>query len=135
MPEQSRITAYAARRAKLLFGSFRKGEANDPETFVAVIAATLARYPEDVITTVTHFTGLPTQQDFLPTVREVYLACEAVIGPHREAEARRQRTERQLAERAQFDSRAGRLGASDAEATTPLEETIKMAVNRYVHHR
>ena len=62
--DQSRITPYAAERAGLLFGSFRKGEANDPETFVAVIAATLARYPEDVITTVTHFTGLPTQQDF-----------------------------------------------------------------------
>ena len=101
---------------------------------MAVIAATLARYPVDVITTVTRFTGLPSQQDFLPTVREVYLACEALVGPRREAEARRQRTERQLAERAQFDARAGRVSASDAETARPLEETIEKAVNKYVRH-
>jgi len=71
---------------------------------VAVITATLARYPEDVIRSVTHFTGLPFQQDFLPTVREVYLACEAFMEPRREAEARRQRTAKQLAERAEFEA-------------------------------
>lgn len=74
---------------------------------MAVITATLARYPEDVIRVVTHYTGLPQQQDFLPTVREVYLACEAVVQPRREAEARRLRTEQQLAERAEFDAKNG----------------------------
>jgi len=71
---------------------------------VAAITATLARYPEDVIRDVTHpATGLPITKDFLPTVREVHRACEAIVQPRREAEAREARTKQQLAERAQFD--------------------------------
>ena len=90
----------------MLLGCYRKGDANDPDTYVAAITATLARYPEDVIRAVTHpATGLPIQKDFLPTVREVYLACEAIVQPRREAEARRLRTEKQLAERAAFEAR------------------------------
>jgi hypothetical protein len=73
---------------------------------VAAITATLARYPADVIKSVTHpATGLPTQKDFLPTVREVYLACEAIVQPRREAAAKQARIEKQLAERAEFERR------------------------------
>ena len=83
-----------------MFGCYRKGDANDPDTYVAAITATLARYPEDVIRDVTHpATGLPTQKDFLPTVKEVFTACEAIMRPRREAEARRARIARQIAER------------------------------------
>jgi hypothetical protein len=103
-PDPTRITEYATQRARLLLGCYRKGDANDPDTYVAAITATLARYPEDVIRDVTHpATGLPTQKDFLPTVREVYLACEAIVQPRRAAEARRKQIENQLAERAEFD--------------------------------
>ena len=78
---QATLSAYAMERARLLFGSYQKGDANDPETYVAVVAATLSRYPEDMITDVTHYTGLPKRKDFLPTVREVYLACEEIMRP------------------------------------------------------
>ncbi|WP_049769342.1 hypothetical protein [Nitrobacter hamburgensis] len=72
---------------------------------VAAITATLAQYPEDVIEAVTNpETGLPTQKDFLPTVREVYLACEAIMQPRRDAEARRVQTEKQIAERASMSA-------------------------------
>jgi hypothetical protein len=88
-----------------MFGCYRKGDANDPETYVAAITATLARYPEDVIRDVTHpASGLPIKQDFLPTVRETYLACEAIMQPRREAAARQHRVERQLAARQEFES-------------------------------
>jgi hypothetical protein len=88
-----------------MFGCYRKGDANDPETYVAAITATLARYPEDVIRDVTHpASGLPIKQDFLPTVRETFLACEAIMQPRREAKAREERTLRQLSERAEFEA-------------------------------
>lgn len=83
-----------------MFGCYRKGDANDPDTYVAAITATLARYPEDVIRDVTHpATGLPIQKDFLPTVREVYLACEAIVQPRRERKAYDDALKKQLAER------------------------------------
>jgi hypothetical protein len=99
-PDQATITSYATQRARLLLGCYRKGDANDPDTYVAAITATLARYPEDVIMSVTHpATGLPIQCDFLPTVREVYLACEAIMRPRREHDAFRKAVARQIAER------------------------------------
>lgn len=101
-----RLTAYAAERARLLLGCYRRGDANDPDTYVAAITATLARYPQEVIKAVTHpATGLPIKQDFLPTVREVYLACEAIEIPQREAKARQARIDRQLADRAAFEAK------------------------------
>ncbi|WLA80333.1 hypothetical protein [Bradyrhizobium elkanii] len=78
---------------------------------MAAITATLARYPEDVIKAVTHpATGLPTQKDFLPTVREVFLACEAIMQPRREAQAREARLRRQLEERAEFERKRSSTG-------------------------
>jgi hypothetical protein len=37
----------------LLFGQYRKGDANDPETYVATIAAILAEFPEETVRYVT----------------------------------------------------------------------------------
>jgi hypothetical protein len=89
-----------------MFGCFRKGDANDPETYVAAITSTLARYPESVIIAVTHpGSGLPITRDFLPSVKEVYEACEARMGPHRQAEIWRKQVEKQLAERAEWEGR------------------------------
>jgi hypothetical protein len=90
-----------------MFGCFRKGDANDPETYVAAITATLTRYPENIIVAVTHpASGLPIQTNFLPSVKEVHDACEARIQPIREAEARRKQVEKQLAERAEWEGRS-----------------------------
>ncbi len=94
------MTEYATERARLLLGCYRRGDANDPDTYVAAITATLARYPEDVIKAVTHpASGLPVQKDFLPTVREVYLACEEADRPRCERLAREAKTAKNRAER------------------------------------
>ena len=104
-----------------MLGCYRKGDANDPDTYVAAITATLARYPEDVIRDVTHpATGLPIQKDFLPTVREVHLACEAIMQPRREAAAREARTRQQLEERAEFERK--RQPATGERIGTQSEE-------------
>lgn len=82
MARQESLTSYAAQRAKLLLGCYRTGDANDPETYVAAITAILARYPEQVITSVTHpATGLPSKKSWLPTVKEVTDACDDTLEP------------------------------------------------------
>ena len=104
--EQPLLKIYAAERARLLFGAFRKGEANDPEIYVAAITAMLATYPRDVIRTVTHPTkGIAAKLKFLPAVAEIREACEELMVSRREQEARQKRIEQQLAERAEFEKR------------------------------
>jgi hypothetical protein len=49
---QQRIS-YASGRARLLFGQYRTGEANDPDTYVAAVAAVLSEYPMETIRHVT----------------------------------------------------------------------------------
>jgi len=81
----------------MMFGCFRKGEANDPERYAAGITRILAEYPRQVIERVTDvFHGLPSKQDFLPTTREVKAACEAEMEPIRR-EQRRQAIQREQA--------------------------------------
>jgi hypothetical protein len=89
---------------------------------VAAITATLARYPEDVIRAVTHpASGLPIQKDFLPTVAEVYRACEAEMQPRREAAARDTRRKKQIAEGREWDrQRAENSKARDDAARAKL---------------
>lgn len=100
------INSYAAKRAKLLFGCYRKGDANDPETYVAAITAVLSRYDETVIRQVTHpAKGLPIRTNFLPTVKEVFEACEDIDAPRREEQARKKRVEKQIAEREEGEAR------------------------------
>ncbi len=82
MARQESLTSYAAARAKLLLGCYRTGEANDPETYVAAITAVLARYPEEVMTSVTHpVSGLPSKKGWLPTIKEVADACDEAVEP------------------------------------------------------
>ena len=87
-----------------MLGCFRKGEANDPETYVAALTAVLSEYPEDIIIAVTHpAKGLPIAKDFLPSVHEVHEACEEHMRPIREVEARSARIRKQLAEREEWE--------------------------------
>src|ERR1700733_10534882 len=73
MAQEAQISEYATERARLLLGCYRTGDANDPDTYVAAIAATLARYSAQIITDVTHpVTGLPSKKGWLPTVKEVF---------------------------------------------------------------
>src|SRR6266404_3433468 len=102
--QQARISEYATERARLLLGCYRTGDANDPATYVAAIAATLARYSEQIITDVTHpVTGLPSKKGWLPTVKEVFDACEELDEKVRHAIAREKRIKEQLALREEED--------------------------------
>lgn len=70
---------------------WRTGGANSPETFITAVAAILARYPDEVVYSVTNPTeGLPIQLTWMPSVKEVHDACEKAMEPiyRREREAK-----------------------------------------------
>jgi hypothetical protein len=69
--------ALAAERTRIMFGCYRKGDANDPEMYTTAIAAVLAEYPADIVRRVTDpVRGLPTKLNWLPTVAEVVKECD-----------------------------------------------------------
>lgn len=105
MARQETLTSYAAERARLLFGCYRTGDANDPQTYVAAITAVLARYPEEIITQVTHpVTGLPGNgKGWLPTVKEVVDACNEAHEPILQNELRLKRIREQMEMRERED--------------------------------
>jgi hypothetical protein len=71
---------------------------------VAAITAILARYPEAVITEVTHpATGLPKKKGWLPTVKEVSDACEDAVEFSVQHAARLKRIQDQMEARARED--------------------------------
>jgi hypothetical protein len=99
---------FAAERAQVLFGCYRKGEANDPETYVAAVAAVLATYPEETIRYVTDpRTGIPAKINWMPNVGEVRQACDDHYGPTRRAIEREASERRQLEERKRLAPPAG----------------------------
>lgn len=62
----------------MLFGCYRRGDANDPDTYCAAVAATLARFSAEVAEYVTDpRTGIPGTSQWLPSVAEVKSACVA----------------------------------------------------------
>lgn len=66
----------AAQRAAILFGCYRRGDANDPDTYCAAVAATLSRFSAAVVEYVTDpRTGIPGSIQWLPSVAEVRAAC------------------------------------------------------------
>lgn len=68
--------AYAASRAALMFGCYRKAEASDPEIYAAATSAVLSEYSQEIIDYVTDpRTGLPSNSQWLPSVYEVRKAC------------------------------------------------------------
>jgi hypothetical protein len=115
--EDQSFKQFVAQRTRMLFGSYRKGEAADPEVFVSSVAAVLARYPDDIVRAVTDpFNGLPSEGDWLPTIREVREACERRMAPiYREQK------------RAQIAQEARRM----IEAPRDPEEIRERAVGRW----
>ena len=108
----------AATKARQLFGCFRKGDANDPDTYAAAITAVLTRFPPEVVAHVTDpRTGLPSRSNFLPTVYEVRLACEECLDGMTWAAKRAKLEREQLAERQQYEQqRANALTRAEIEA-------------------
>lgn len=81
---------YAAERARILFGAYRRGDANDPDTYVAAIAAVLALYAPSLIKLVTDpRTGISTTEKFrtfMPNSGELKAYCDeqqAIMDRHR----------------------------------------------------
>jgi hypothetical protein len=70
------------RLGRLLLGSYRKGEANDPEVYVSGVVRILSAYPLDVVRRVVDpLDGLPSYCDWLPKFSEVKAACDRINGP------------------------------------------------------
>ena len=75
----------AVDRTRLLLGSYRKGDASDPDVYTSAVAAVLAEYPEDIVRRVTDPRGgLPGTCQWLPTVQEVRSSCEREMQPERD---------------------------------------------------
>jgi hypothetical protein len=86
MPDQNQFPrcspSVAVKQTEKMMGCYRKGEAEDPEAYVAAVATVLASYPEDVVRRVTHpLHGLPGKIQWLPSVKEIRDACEAEMRP------------------------------------------------------
>ena len=101
----------------MMLDCWRTGGANSPETFVTAVAATLARYPDQVIYDVTDPTlGLPVQITWMPSVKEVFDACERALLPIRNQIEREKRIAEQLEARRLED---------EAKAVKPTYEQLK----------
>lgn len=86
-----RQAIYAMERAKMLFGCYRRGDANDPDIYVGAIGAVLSSYEIDLIREVTDpRTGIQTSEKFMtfmPNPGELKVYCDSVA-------ARRDRLQR-----------------------------------------
>lgn len=69
-------TEFAAKRARILVGCYRKTDASDPEIYAAAVVSVLCRFHPDVVAAVTEpATGLPATCKFLPSIAEIAEAC------------------------------------------------------------
>lgn len=96
---------FAMERARLLFGCYRMGEANDPETYVAAVTKALALFPQDTIKFVTDpSTGMPSRLKWMPSVAEVIEACNDHDGLRRRIAEMKKRELNQIEERAMMSA-------------------------------
>ena len=81
-PSTNQRLAYATQRAEVLFGCYRRGDANDPDRYVAAIAAVLSLYEFELIREVTDpRTGICTNEKFaafMPNAGELKIYCEGI---------------------------------------------------------
>ena len=86
-PSTNARLSYATDRAKVLFGSYRRGDANDPDIYVTSVAAVLTLYDFDLIREVTDpRTGIQTTEEhmtFMPQSGELKRYCDKVAA-HRD---------------------------------------------------
>ena len=77
------IQNLAIDRAQVLFGSYRRTDANDPEIYLRAIAAVLANYPPDLMREVTDpLTGIQTTERFEtwpPNAGELKRYCDEIV--------------------------------------------------------
>ncbi len=110
------------KRAQLLLGCFRKGDAADPDTYVAAISVVLANYPDDIVAQVTDpMRGLASRSNFLPNVKEVRDACEAIATDRSRRMQEAIHVEKQLRERAEREAEQTRSRPTYAELQARCE--------------
>jgi hypothetical protein len=116
--EQHRKNTLAAQRTKLMLDCYRTGAANNPETFVTAIAATLARYPDEVIYRVTDpRSGIQSRIAWMPSIKEVRDECERAMEPIQQRMEQEKRIAEQLAERERLEQlRASRPSLDDMKS-------------------
>lgn len=77
--------------AKLILGSYRADDANDPEIYVTAIAHLLSRYPSDIGAALTDpKDGIAGKCKWLPAVSEVREEADRIIEAQKGAEKRQQ---------------------------------------------
>jgi len=75
----------ASHHAKLILGSFRADQANDPDVYITAIAHLLSRYPPDIGARLTDpKDGVAGKYKFLPTVSEVRDEAEKLVKEERD---------------------------------------------------
>jgi hypothetical protein len=91
--------------ARMLLGSYRTGEANDPDVYVAAVVRVLSGYPMEIVNRVIDpLTGIPSKIKWLPKPFEIKQACEEIHGSVRRAREWEERAARQLAERREWEA-------------------------------
>lgn len=79
----------ATKFATVLFGCYRKGDAEDPEVYLRAAVAVLRGYPESIVKAACDpVGGLPSRSQFLPTIYEIGSECERRMKPLRDQQAR-----------------------------------------------
>jgi hypothetical protein len=102
----------AAVMATRLFGFYRASEANDPETFIAGATAMLANYSEAIVRKVCDpLRGLPSTNQWLPSIAEIRTACETEMVWYHAVERRERVRDETLARR--DDSRKAPVGSPE----------------------
>jgi hypothetical protein len=101
----------------LMLKCFKAQPGTDTQAFASAIVGILLQYPIDVTRDLCNpFSGLPAQQEFIPSPFDVRQAAEKIMQPRRDSEARAKRIKAQLDERQQIE---------DQRAKAPRKQTME----------
>jgi hypothetical protein len=117
--------------ANRLLGCYRRGDANDPEMYVAAIVAVLCRYPIEIIRKATDpVTGISSTEKFaafMPNSGELKIYCDGLMRPIIEERARHHLLQ-QLADRR--EDRSQRLSFDELKEKYGDWSTARQARDR-----
>lgn len=98
------VEPWAVEEATFFVGLFQKDDAYDPVTYGLAITGLFSRYPRDVVHKATSLDGIVAEHEssWLPSIATVRAYLERKVQPERDAQARRDRIAKQLAEDAEY---------------------------------
>jgi hypothetical protein len=110
----------AEARATILYGSYRRDDAANPEVFFEAVVAVLSDYPPDCIIYVTDpRSGIQSKEKFVsfpPNPGEVRLECERYMDPIRARREREASMRRQGERRLMIEHHEKKMTAEEIEA-------------------